>query len=154
MPTDNMEINSNIMMRALIQEVHISDHDDIRQQQIALLKLYIDATMKLGDIEHTGDWDPYTVIRINATGQRYLEEQYPKAMASRMFQEGCIYTAAGYPEITLGDFNDADQSDCMVNCGEITTIRVTVDHEEPEELQEYRHITIPIKFIQSIRTFE
>jgi hypothetical protein len=86
------------------------DGDSLKLSLFETAKLSI---LELGELEHTGDWDPYLHI---------------------VFTDGThIETSSGYPEIIFGDFNKEEQSDFLKNHEEITSLGIYIDNPENEE---------------------
>jgi hypothetical protein len=99
-------------------------------QKLALLDQHIQTILKIGDLEHTGDWDPFLVIN---TEKQSFE------------------TAAGYPEIIFGDFNDEEQETALRHYSEITNIGFYLEDEEDDESDEPILTWIPAKDILTIQ---
>lgn len=152
-------------MKKQTSSIHLHNLRDVKingdTQKLALVKRYIDCIMELGDLEHTGDWDPYLTITVNQFPKlKYLHPELVTAAdiddlkavnnwePTGNFPElhHVIYTETGYPEITIGDFNQDDQNLCIRNHEEITNIMVTV----PTDNGETAELIIPIKSIFSI----
>lgn len=78
-------------------------------QKLALLKSHIETILSIGDLEHTGDWDPFLIIK---TKHKTFE------------------SAAGYPEIEIGDFSEDEQETALRHYPEITNIGIYNEDEE------------------------
>lgn len=118
-------------------------------QSIALFKTALDATLSLGDLEHTGDWDPFLKLQcrklkgitaLNGSNDD-LEE---------ILNGGNIESATGYPELEFGDFNDEDNKPphYLNNHQEITNIIIQCKHPQDEE--DTIGLVIPIECITLI----
>ena len=82
-------------------------------QDIALFNLAKESILALGELEHTGDWDPYLSIEL-ITGTK-------------------IQSTTGYSEIIFGDFNNDEQDTYLRHNEEITSIGIHMDNPENEE---------------------
>lgn len=95
---------------------------------LSLFQLSKESILTLGNLEHTGDWDPYLIIKTN-TNQ-------------------IIESETGYPEIIFGDFNQSEQSDYLSNYQEITQIGIYIPNESDIENPILTYI--PLNTIQEI----
>lgn len=101
-------------------------------QKLAMLAQLIHAIIEIGEIEHSGDWDPY--LSITLTDGKSFE------------------TPSGYPEILFGDFNDEEQFTTLMHFEEITTVGFYLGYLGEDE--EPRITYFPLSDIASIGIFE
>ena len=99
-------------------------------KSLMLFKRYLDLILHLGELEHTGDWDPY--LKVTLTNDDTFE------------------TTTGYPEITIGDFNEYDMPDALNLLSEITSIGFYQIGDEEDETITYYPLS-DIKSIQPLR---
>lgn len=99
-------------------------------KSLMLFKRYLDLILHLGELEHTGDWDPY--LKVTLTNDDTFE------------------TTTGYPEITIGDFNEDDMPDALNLLSEITSIGFYQMGDEEDETITYYPLS-DIKSIQPLR---
>lgn len=85
-------------------------------KSLMLLKRYLDLILHLGELEHTGDWDPY--LKVTLTNDDTFE------------------TITGYPEIMLGDFNDDDQPNALNCLQEITSIGFFIEDDDTDQTED------------------
>ena len=114
---------SPILMRELSENPFIIDGNS---QSLILFKRYLDLIVHLGNIEHSGDWDPYLLIT---------------------FTDGStLETPNGYEDISFGDFNDKDMPNALNYHEELTLVGFTGlykdDNEEEAITTYYRLSTI------------
>ena len=120
------------------------------QQSIALFRLASEAILALGEEEHTGDWDPFLLIKCKIRPGLIKSINGSNDDLDQILNGGNIETATGYPEISFGDFNEADDQlpDYMNNYHEITDI--IVQCQDPNNDENTIGVIIPIGCIISI----
>lgn len=87
-------------------------------QMVALLAAYIETILAIGDLEHTGDWDPYLKIRL--TNNTSFE------------------TVTGYPDILFKDFSDDQQETALSHYSKITSIGFYIGDDEDPIISYYK----------------
>ena len=101
-------------------------------KSLMLLKRYLDLILHLGELEHTGDWDPYLKVTLN---------------------DGSSFeTPNGYPEILIEDFDEDYQHYAFNYLDEITSIGFAgYDEDNEDEAIETYYPISDIKSIQLMR---
>ena len=99
------------------------------QQKISLLAAHLDTILQIGELEHTGDWDPSLLIEFTDGSQRETE--------------------TGYAEILFGDFNEEEQVTALKHFDEITSVGFFMPDAEDSEFSP-QVIYYPLHTIHSI----